>query len=81
MGRGRLKIIGIFIAAGILYFAWMTGFSFEFRETQVFPNYALLVKRNEFLHPVFWHASPKAVDSSPDTQTRPAVEPPSEARW
>ena len=44
MRPGRMRAIGVFIAAGILYFAWMTGFSFEFHETRVFPNYDLLAE-------------------------------------
>lgn len=34
----------IFFALSLFYFAWMTGFTFEFSETKSFPNYNMLAK-------------------------------------
>jgi hypothetical protein len=42
--RPMLRPVGIFVALCIIYYCWMTGFTFTFSETSFFPTYNMLAE-------------------------------------
>lgn len=41
---GRMKVIWLFLSIALFYSAWMTGFTFEYSECKMFPNYNFLAE-------------------------------------